>query len=503
MGIADSKTVPKREARLDAIETFGGPLRDLVKHPGGGCLINCRRSFSQTCNCQMGLSLSMLNTMPDIVIIKHGPVGCGNSSQNDKNFTSGLRARDIKVRPLIWASTNLNENDIINGGEKKLREAIISLDRLHRPAAIVVLTTCAPSIIGDDADDVVEKARAETSAKVLLVRCEGFRTKISAMGYDDVYHAILKGLDLEDQREEDLLARRVDNEEFLWRRDYEAQRTINVFNAFSVGRPDELEIERLLNALDLKVNFYPNFAHPDAFRRITRAALNVGLCPTHDDYFLQYLEERYGMPYFIGEMPLGLSNTAVWLQELGRRLGREKEAALLVAQEEELLQKGLDLYRPLLRGKKVFITGGEIRVVVTAMLLEELGCELVGLRGHHYDLFGPHVYGKLLENHADLEVNIATTQTFELANLLKRAKPDLVFAHGGSGVVAAKMGVPVVPVFSQGQYYFGYSGAFSIARRAAKALQNPAYFRNLQANTRLPYKKEWFGRSPFDYIRKE
>lgn len=492
------KAVPKREDRIGATETFGGKLSELVCGRGNGCLANRSRLFCQTCNCQMGLALSMINTIPDIVIIKHGSVGCGNSSQVDKNFINGLKARGLSVKPLVWVSTNLDETDVITGGEEKLRKAIAKLDALHRPAAIVVLTTCSTGIIGDDVDSVVEEMRGKVSTPIILVHCEGFKTKISATAYDAVYHGLLGGLAFTDEDEEEPICER---DIYRLNRDYKKQRTLNVFNAFSIGRNDELELQRLLNALELNVNFYPNFSHPESFKYISEASLNVGLCPTHDDYFLKYLEARFGIPYLINNMPVGIKNTRDWLLEIAERFDAKDAANRILEMETRVLEDALEPLREKLTGKRVFVTGGEIRVVVTAMLLEELGCKLVGLRGHHYDEFGDGIYAKLLENHADMDVNIATTQTFELANLIRRAAPDLILAHNGSHITAAKLGVPSLPVYSQGNFYMGFMGAFEVARRAAKVLENTAYVKKLSENTRLPYHPAWFEKDPFTYIK--
>lgn len=495
MGYIDEKAAPKREDRLNASNAYGGKICDFVKQSKNGCMVNKNRSFYQTCNCQLGLALSMVTTIPDVVLIMHGPVGCGNS-QNDSYYRSGQISRGYKPKSLIWASTNLDEIDIINGGENKLEEAIIKLDSIHRPAAIVVLTTCAPGIIGDDVDELVSRVQKNVAARIILTHCEGFKTKISATGYDAVYHGIAKSLDLDYQDETRVI---VDELELL-KEQYEKKRTVNVFNVFSIGRTDELELQRLLKALGLKVNFYPNFTHPEAFKELSRAALNVSICPTHDDYFLKHLKERFGIPYIIRNMPIGIKNTSEWLADIAKEFNLEKEGQRVIDAETTELEKALETYRGKLRGKKIFVSGGEIRVAVTAMLMKELGCELVGIRGHHYDQFGDDLYAQLISDNPELEVNIATTQVFELVNMLNRAKPDLFLGHGGSNVWAAKLGIPSIPVFSQAQYYLGYRGVFEVARRAVKALENTGFQRNLQQNLRLPYKEEWYRKSPFTYI---
>ncbi len=497
MSMIDEKMVPKREERLLASNTYGGKACQLVKESKAGCLLRKNRSFTQACNCQLGLSLAMVHTLPDTVIIVHGPVGCASSSHgSDSYHRTGLKQRDQTPEPLIWLSSNLKEQDIINGGAQKLEQAIIGAERNHRPAAIVVVTTCAPGIIGDDIDEVAARLQPQITARIIPVHCEGFKTKISATAYDAVYHGLGRSLKLSRDREKTVIPNELDD----LREKYRKSKTVNLFNVFSIGRTDELELERLLRALGLEVNFYPNFTHPEKFRAISGAALNVSLCPTHDDYFLEFLKERFDTPYILNTMPIGIRNTKEWLLDIARIFGREPEAERIAAVETAELERSISRYREELQGKKVLLSGGEIRVAATAMLLQELGCVIRGIRGHHYDRFGDALYLKTAELSPELEVNIATTQVFELVNLLQKIQPDLYLGHSGSNVWASKLGIPSLPIFSQNQYYLGYRGVFDVARRAAKLLQNSAFQRNLQRNTRLPFKTQWYSQDPFTYI---
>ncbi|MHB8065894.1 MAG: nitrogenase component 1, partial [Ruminiclostridium sp.] len=202
----------------------------------------------------------------------------------------------------------------------------------------------------------------------------------------------------------------------------------------------------------------------------------------------------------INTMPIGIKTTGEWLLDIAREFNLEEQAKRVIEVETAEINKGLVKYTEILKGKKVLISGGEVRVVFTALLMKELGCKVEGVRGHHYDQFGDAIYERLLEDLPDIEVNIATTQVFELANLLKKLKPDLYLGHGGSNVWVGKLGIPSIPVFSQAQFYFGYKGVFEIARRAAKVLQNKAFQENLRDNLLLPYKDEWYQKDPFTYI---
>jgi nitrogenase molybdenum-iron protein alpha chain len=497
----EQKVLPKREDRLRTCHAYGGTSGGLVSESRGGCLVRSERSFTQVCNCQMGLALTMVTTIPDAVIIMHAPPGCGGSNISmDSYVRNGLSARGEKAAPLIWFTTNLDETDVITGGEEKLEATIVEADLRFRPQLIFVVSTCTPGIIGDDIDAVAGKVQPRVAARVVPLHCEGFKTRISATGYDAVYHGLARFVPLTPEKVTKLVEGQLSGDDKARRA---ASRRINVFNVYSIGRSDEVELARLLELIGLEARFYPNFAHPEAFRELTDAALNVSICATHDDYFLSFLEERYGIPFLIDTMPIGIRNTAQWLKAIAARFGLEEHADRIIASEEAELERGLALYRPALAGKTAYLGGGEMRVAATAMLMHELGLTVVGFRAHHYDEFGDDLYLKAALDHPDMEVNVATTQTFELVNLVERSRPDLYLGHSGSNAWVAKLGIPTLPIFSAPQTYLGYRGVFEVARRAERLIGNPAFQRNLRQHTRQPYKQSWYQADPFSYIRSE
>jgi nitrogenase molybdenum-iron protein alpha chain len=272
-------------------------------------------------------------------------------------------------------------------------------------------------------------------------------------------------------------------------------------NVSSMGRIDEQELERLLGGLDLEVNVFPVFSHPDSFIKSTRTALSINTCPTHDDYFLEYLHEKFNVPSLIRHMPIGIDNTSLWLRDVAIFFGAEDQAERLIAAEEAELKKALDEFRPLFTGKTVFISAGEFRALATARLLEEIGFEVVGIRSFHHDEFADVEYEKLAASaKSDYVVDIANVQPFEEANLLKRLKPDLFLGHHNGNMTAAKLGIPTHVIYNTDLSYIGYRGVYEIARRLHRQLKNPSYNRNLSENLRLPYSDNWYAAEPFSYI---
>lgn len=490
------KAPPVREDRLRACNAYGGPSSKLVDQSQKGCLHGIKRKFAQTQGCQLNLSLAILNTIRDAVVIVHGPVGCGGGSLAQAGINKGFQQlRDSSARGLIWVNTNLRESEVINGGEANLREAILHAEQEFRPSAIIIVNSCVPAIIGDDVDSVVEQVQKEISAKIVPVHCEGFKTKIMASAYDAVYHGILRNLIEPDPVDERY--QRDEQEAALEK--YRISRTVNVLNVSSMSRIDEYELVRLLKALDLNLNILPCYAHPEDFKKATEAALNVSICATHDDYFVEHLKEKYNIPFILRTIPIGVKYTNRWIQDIAAFFGIEEEAQRFIDQEVRQLEEALAPYRDLFKGKRVLVGGGEIRVVANAELLQYLGLEVIGLRAYHYDQFGDEMLGEQ-EAIQQVPFNVATGQPFEMANLVSKLKPDVYVGHVGTNAWAARQGIPVIPLFHQSQLFLGYSGVFEFARRLARILRNPAFNRNLGQNVRLPYKEDWYQKDAFSYI---
>ena len=507
MSYVDNRIPPVRETRLKTGITFGGCAGELLDCSQKGCLIGCDRSFTQTISCQLFLALQMVLTIPNAVTIMHGPVGCGAQTHLvDFAGRSASAQRGIKRGPLIWTSTNLDETDVIGGGEKKLHDAILHAEREFAPQVIFVASTCTPNIIGDDVDEVANSLRNQVHAKIVPLHCPGFKTKIVASAYDTVYHGLLKYLDLEAKPYVDFIPLNPYDPNYeieAKKYEYRKAHTVNLLNASSIGAPDEFELIRLLKALDLNVNVYTEYTKPDDFRLFTQAALNISMCNVHDDYLLEYVEEKYGIPYMIHNMPVGIDNTKQWLLHVAERFGLEERAKAIIEDEEKQLNVALEPLKKQIKGKRVLLSGGVIRVASTAMLLDELGLDIISVRPYHYDNLSDPIYKKFNERFPNVSVNVASNQAFELVNILKREKPDICLAHSASNVWIAKTGVASIPLFSPGANYFGYTGAYELARRIARAVQNTSLQKRAAENIKLPFNQSWYEQDPYHYINQK
>jgi nitrogenase molybdenum-iron protein alpha chain len=422
--------------------------------------------------------IAILNSIPDNVVLLHGAIGCGACAHSQNaNVRSGGNAHFGKVKDVVWLSTALNESDVIGGGEAKLEKAIVEADKEYRPATITVVAGCVPGIIGDDIDGVIERIQPNVAAKLIPVHCEGFKTKIWATAYDAVYHGIGKKLLDEPQYYYNPV---IPDEFDELKEKYRRSRTVNLFNVSSMGKVDEDELSRLLRTLGLDVNIFPVFAKQEEMYKVTQAALSISTCPTHDDYFLKHLKEKFNIPYILKHMPIGIENTNQWLRLVAEYFGLREQAEKIIRDENEELKEALKDFLPAFKGKKVFIGAGEFRALATGGLLQELGFEIVAIRSYHHDEFATGEYDKLIKaSNKNFPINIANVQPYEEANLLQKLKPDLFLGHWNGNGTASKLGIPTHVIYNTGLSYIGYKGAYEIARRLYRQLTNPNHLQEI------------------------
>ncbi|BAY66100.1 nitrogenase MoFe cofactor biosynthesis protein NifE [Calothrix brevissima NIES-22] len=119
--------------------------------------------------CAFDGAMIALVPITDAAHLVHGPIACaGNSWGSRGSLSSG---------PMLYKTgftTDLTENDVIFGGEKKLYKAIAEIHKRYNPAAIFVYATCVTALIGDDMDAVCKTAAEKLGTPVIPVIAPGF-----------------------------------------------------------------------------------------------------------------------------------------------------------------------------------------------------------------------------------------------------------------------------------------------------------------------------------------
>ena len=115
-----------------------------------------------------GASIALV-PITDVAHLVHAPIACGGNSWGARgSLSSGSTMYKMGF------TTDLSENDIIFGGEKKLYRAILEVQERYHPAAVFVYNTCVTALIGDDLEAVCQKASAKAGIPVVPINSPGF-----------------------------------------------------------------------------------------------------------------------------------------------------------------------------------------------------------------------------------------------------------------------------------------------------------------------------------------
>lgn len=113
----------------------------------------------------------VIGPIKDVITITHGPIGCGyyawgtrrNKAKSDDNTPPE------QVYSALCFSTDMQEPDIVFGGEKKLAKMIDELVEMFHPRAIMICATCPIGLIGDDLNAVAKAAEERHGINLVIL----------------------------------------------------------------------------------------------------------------------------------------------------------------------------------------------------------------------------------------------------------------------------------------------------------------------------------------------
>ena len=282
-----------------------------------------------------------LQPLTDVAHLVHGPIACeGNSWDNRGAKSSGSN---------IWRTgftTDINETDIVFGGEKRLYKAIKEIIEKYDPPAIFVYQTCVPAMIGDDINAVCKAASQKFGKPVIPVNSPGF------VGPKNLGNKLAG---------EALLEHVIGTEE----PDFTTPYDLNIIGEYNLS--GELwQVKPLLDELGIRI--FSCISGDGKYREVAyshRARAAMMVCSKAMINVARKMEERYGIPFFEGSF-YGIEDTSDSLREIARLLierGAPDElmarTEAVIAREEAKAWAAIEPYKPRFEGKKVLlITGG-------------------------------------------------------------------------------------------------------------------------------------------------
>lgn len=290
----------------------------------------------------------------DILHITHGPIGCGYYSWLTRRNLVKPRNKGETNYIQYCMSTDMQEDQIVFGGEKKLAQAIDEAIAEFKPKAIAIYATCPVGLIGDDIHSVAREAeKRHEGVNIMAFSCEGYKGVSQSAGHHIANNKVftdMVGLDDTPQT---------------------AKYNINILGEYNIGG-DAFEIERIMNKCGINVvgTLSGNVSYDDIANCHT-ADLNTVMCHRSINYMAEMMESKFGIPWFKVNF-IGADSTAKSLRKIAEYFGVKE----LKDRVEAVIAEEMAYLRP-------------IREEITARCEGKTAALFVGgSRAHHYqDLF--------------------------------------------------------------------------------------------------------------------
>nr|WP_092073290.1 nitrogenase iron-molybdenum cofactor biosynthesis protein NifE [Dendrosporobacter quercicolus]NSL49947.1 nitrogenase iron-molybdenum cofactor biosynthesis protein NifE [Dendrosporobacter quercicolus DSM 1736]SDM56575.1 nitrogenase molybdenum-cofactor synthesis protein NifE [Dendrosporobacter quercicolus] len=296
----------------------------------------------------------VLNPVTDAIHLVHGPIGCASYTWD---IRGSLSSGEELYRNSF--STDLKEQDVIFGGEKKLAQAIDELVAKYPSPVVFVYSTCIVGVIGDDLEAICKAASKKHGIEVLPVQSSGFIGNKSA-GYRAACDTLLRLIEPPQSRKN--------------------QHSINYLGDFNLAGEAWI-IRNYLHEIGVDVNVV--FTGDSSYAELKTAAtasLNIIQCAGSMAYLAEKMEQIYDIPYLRISF-VGLEDTVDSLRRIALALGDAgmiARAEALIARETARVQPILATYREKFKGKKAAIyVGGGFKAISLIKQFREIGIEVV------------------------------------------------------------------------------------------------------------------------------
>jgi nitrogenase molybdenum-iron protein alpha chain len=304
----------------------------------------------------------VLGPTRDILNLTHGPIGCGFYSWLTRRNQTRPDGPDGHNFMTYCFSTDMQDEQIIFGGEKKLKQAIQEAYDTFHPKAIGIFSTCPVGLIGDDVHAVAREMKEKLGdCNVFGFSCEGYKGVSQSAGHHIANNGIFThvvGLD-------DTVK--------------EGKFKINLLGEYNIGG-DAFEIERLFEecGFTLVSTFSGNSSY-DNFANSHTADLNLIMCHRSINYVAEMLETKFGIPWIKINF-IGAEATAKSLRKIARYFDDPElleRVEAVIAREMPAVEAARQEITPRTQGKKAMLFVGGSRAHHYQELFREIGMETI------------------------------------------------------------------------------------------------------------------------------
>lgn len=396
-----------------------------------------------------------LQPITDVAHLVHGPIACEGNSWDNRGAKSSA-----STLYRTGFTTDMNELDVIYGGEKRLFKAIKEIISKYDPPAVFVYQTCVPALTGDDIEAVCKKASEKFGKPVIPVNSPGFA------GPKNLGNKLAG---------EALLAHVIGTQE----PDYTTPYDINIIGEYNLA--GELwQVKPLLDELGIRVlACISGDAKYHEVAQSHRAKAAMMVCSKAMINVARKMEERYGIPFFEGSF-YGIGDMSDSLRQIARLLIQQGADAELMTRTEAIITReearawaAIADYKLRLSGKRVLLITGGVKSWSVVSALQEAGMEVVGTSVKKSTEEDKEKIKEIMGEDAHM---IDDMRPRDMYAMLKEAKADIMLSGGRSQFVALKAKMPWLDINQERHHaYAGYVGMVELVKNITQSLYHPVW----------------------------
>ena len=296
----------------------------------------------------------------DLLQITHGPVGCGFYAWMSRRNLARPKPGETNYMQYCM-NTDMQEDQIIFGGEKKLIQAIREAYAIFKPKAIAILATCPVGLIGDDIHTVARQMKEELGINVMAFSCEGYKGVSQSAGHHIANNGVFKNIIGMDDKPD------------------EAEFNMNILGEYNIGG-DAWEIDTLLRKCGIHVtSTLSGDVSYDQVKKSHTVMLNGVMCHRSINYIAEMMEKKFGIPWIKVNF-IGAEATTKTLRKIAKFFDSKKltdRVEEVIAQEMIALRPVRDEIKARHQGKKAALFVGGSRAHHYQDLFRDIGMEII------------------------------------------------------------------------------------------------------------------------------
>lgn len=452
----------------------------------------------------------VLGPTRDILNLTHGPIGCGFYSWLTRRNQTRPTTPDGENFMNYCFTTDMQEEEIVFGGEKKLKKAIQEAYDIFKPKAIAIFATCPVGLIGDDIHSVAKEMKEKLGINIFACSCEGYKGVSQSAGHHIANNAIFKHVVGLDDTKSD------------------SRFKINLLGEYNIGG-DAFEIEEIFErcGIELVATFSGNTTY-GKFTRAHTADLNTVMCHRSINYIADMMHKKYGIPWIKVNFT-GAEATAKSLRKIAQYFDDKEfidKVEKVIEEEMKEVRLAQEEIKQRCEGKTAMLFVGGSRAHHYQELFKEIGMKIVSAGyefAHRDDYEGRRVLptikvdadsrnieelevekdpvkyrprksegeieklkqeGLSLQDYAGMMAEmeegslvIDDVSHYEAEKLIEIYKPDIFCAGIKEKYVVQKMGVPCKQLHSYdyGGPYAGFKGAINFYREIDRMVNSSVW----------------------------